>query len=62
VQRQTTGSVAAEIAEAWLMGTGLRELSDPAAGYRAVAGAEVQRFAADSFEATRRVEGIVRGA
>ncbi len=61
VERQTSGSVAAEIADAWLAGTGLEELVDPAAGYRAVSGEMVRQFAAASFDETRRVEGIVRG-
>jgi zinc protease len=62
VQRQTVGSVAAEIAEAWLMGCGLDELVEPAAGYRAVSGEAVRQLAADSLVSARRVEGIVRGA
>jgi zinc protease len=62
VQRQTVGSVAAEIAEAWLMGSGLDELVEPAAGYRAVSGEAVRQLAADSLVSARRVEGIVRGA
>jgi zinc protease len=61
VQRQAAGSVAAEIVEAWLMGNGLSDLLDPAAGYRAVTAEAVRQLAADSLVAARRVEGIVRG-
>ena len=61
VERQTTGAVAAEIAEAWLAGTGLDELADPAASYRAVSAEQVRELAAASFDPGRRVEGIVRG-
>lgn len=61
VERQTTGAVAAEIADAWLAGTGLAELADPAAGYRAVSAGMVQQLAAAAFDPAGRVEGIVRG-
>lgn len=61
VRRQTVGAVAAEIAEAWLAGTGLEELVDPAAGYRAVSGEAIRQLAAVSLVPTQRVEGIVRG-
>jgi zinc protease len=61
VQRQTAGAVAAEIAEAWLTGTGLEELRDPAAGYRAVSAEAIRQLAADFLDPGQRVEGIVRG-
>lgn len=61
VERQTSGAVAAEIADAWLAGSGLEELVDPAAGYRAVSAAQVQQFAVRCFAESARVEGIVRG-
>ena len=61
VERQTAGAVAAEIADAWLVGTGLGELADPAAGYRGVTAAAVRELAAASFDPEARAEGIVRG-
>ncbi|HEV8598627.1 MAG TPA: insulinase family protein [Gemmatimonadales bacterium] len=61
VQRQTAGAIAAEIADAWLMGTGLEELLDPAEGYRAVSGGAIQQVAAGFLDPGQRVEGIVRG-
>ncbi len=61
VSRQHGGSVAAEILDAWIAGTGLEELEDPAAQYRAVSAADVQRVAATSLDGLRRAEGIVRG-
>lgn len=61
VQRQTAAAVAAEIAEAWLIGTGLEELIESAAPYRAVGAEAVRELAATCFDSTRRSEGIVRG-
>jgi zinc protease len=61
VNRQNGSGVAGEILEAWLAGTGLAELADPAAKYRAVTAEEVQRVAAAYLTAHRRAEGVVRG-
>jgi zinc protease len=61
VSRQHGTSVAGEILEAWVAGTGLHELQDPAAAYRAVTAEDVLRVAAASLDPGRRVEGVVRG-
>ncbi len=61
VNRQSGGAVAAEILEAWVAGTGLGELQDPAAAYRAVTADDVLRVAQRSLDPARRVEGVVRG-
>jgi zinc protease len=61
VHRQSAGSVAGEILDAWLAGSGLTELADPAAGYRAVTAEAVQAVAARSLDPTRRAEAVVRG-
>jgi zinc protease len=61
VRRQHATSVAAEILEAWLVGTGLAELDDPGAAYRAVTAEQVQSLAAACLGGLRRAEGIVRG-
>jgi zinc protease len=60
VSRQSGAAVAGEILEAWLAGTGLEELADPAAKYRAVTAEDVLRVAA-SLDPARRAEGVVRG-
>ena len=62
VRRQTAGAVAAEIAEAWLLGEGLSEIADPAAGVRSVSAGEVRDLAAESLDPALRVEGVVRGS
>jgi zinc protease len=61
VQRQTAAAVAGEVVEAWLLGTGLEELADPAAGFKAVTAEAVQGLAARYLDPSLRVEGIVRG-
>ena len=62
VRRQTAGSVAGEIAEAWLLGAGLSEIADPAAGIRSVTASLVRDLAVESLDPDRRVEGVVRGS
>jgi zinc protease len=61
VSRQNGSAVAGEILEAWVAGSGLQELQDPAAAYRAVTAGDVLRVAAASLDPARRVEGVVRG-
>jgi zinc protease len=62
VSRQHGSAVAGEILDAWIAGTGLDELEDPAAQYRAVSAEDVQRVATGSFDGLRRAEGVVRGS
>lgn len=62
VQRQTTGALASELADAWLVGSGLDELADPTAGYRAVTREAVREVAARNLLAEARAEGVVRGS
>jgi zinc protease len=61
VARQTSGAIAGEIVEAWLVGTGLEELEDPAAEFRQVTVEAVRDLAATSLDPYRRAEGVVRG-
>ncbi len=61
VRRQSSGSVAAELLDAWLLGEGLGELEDPAAPYRQVTIEDVWEVARESLRPERRAEGIVRG-
>ncbi|HEX3275034.1 MAG TPA: pitrilysin family protein, partial [Gemmatimonadales bacterium] len=61
VSRQSGAAVAGEMLEAWIAGTGLGELADPAAAYRAVTAEDVLRVAAASLDPASRVEGVVRG-
>jgi zinc protease len=61
VGRQSAGVVLGEILDAWLQGTGLEELQDPAAPYRSVTPEDVLAVASRYLDPARRVEGIVRG-
>ena len=61
VSRQSGSAVAGEILEAWIAGTGLHEMEDPAARFRAVTADDVLRVAARYLDGARRVEGVVRG-
>jgi len=61
VSRQRAGSVMGEILDAWLEGTGLGELEDPAAPYLAVTAADVAEVAGRYLDPDHRAEGVVRG-
>ncbi|MBA3260463.1 MAG: insulinase family protein [Gemmatimonadales bacterium] len=61
VSRQSAGAVAGEILDAWLSGSGLHELDEPAAQFRAVTADDVLRMAAEHLVPERRAEGVVRG-
>ncbi|HEY4102159.1 MAG TPA: pitrilysin family protein [Gemmatimonadales bacterium] len=59
LSRQTASAFAGEIADAWILGEGLAELDDPAAGYRAVTVDQVHAVAQQSFDPAVRAEGVV---
>ena len=61
VQRQTASAQASEIVDAFLLGTGLDDLDDPAAVYRHVTATDLQRVAARYLDPDLRAEGLVRG-
>lgn len=62
VRRQSGAALAGEILEAWLVGTGLDELRDPTAPYRAVTAEAVMEVARRCLDRQRRAEGLVRGS
>ena len=59
MSRQTAGTFAGEIADAWLLGDGLGDLDDPAAPYRAVSAEDVHAVAASALDPAMRAEGVV---
>ncbi len=61
VSRQSATAVAGEILDAWIAGSGLAELDDPAAPFRSVTADDVMRVAAEYLDPERRSEGVVRG-
>ncbi|MGQ0642241.1 MAG: M16 family metallopeptidase [Gemmatimonadaceae bacterium] len=62
IARQSGAAVLGEIVDAWLLGEGLSELDDYERRIRAVTAADIRALAIDSFDANRRVEGVVRGS
>ena len=61
VARQTSAAVVGEVVDAWLVGTGLDELADPGAGYRAVTAAAVAEVCRRYLGRDQRALGLVRG-
>ena len=61
VQRQTGASVAGEILDAWVMGRGLADMTDPAGEYRKVTAEAILRVARRGLRPELRAEGIIRG-
>ena len=62
VRRQSGAAVAGEILDAWLVGTGLDELADPAARYQTVTAGQIEELARRWLDPERRAEGLVRGS
>ena len=62
IRRESAGNVMADIADAWLFGTSLRELDEYEHRVRAVTAQQMLELARTCFQPERRVEGIVRGA
>jgi zinc protease len=60
IRQQSGGAVLGEVVEAYLFGR-LAELEEFESKVRAVSAAQMQKVASAYFDATRRVEGIVRG-
>ncbi|MBV6522366.1 MAG: hypothetical protein MNPFHGCM_02514 [Gemmatimonadaceae bacterium] len=61
IAQQHTGTLLAEMVDAWLFGEGLDELEVYADRIRAVTPGDLLRLAREHFDPDRRVEGIVRG-
>ncbi len=59
IARQTAGSYASEIADAWLRGEGLIELDEPGRPYRAVTPDDVHAVARQSLDPAARAEGVL---
>lgn len=61
IRQERGGSVLADVVDAWLFGTSLRELDQFVANVQAVSADDILALARTYFDPTRRVEGIVRG-
>lgn len=61
ISQQGGAVLLAEMVDAWLLGEGLEELGEFESRVSRVTAADIQAFAAASFDPGRRVEGVVRG-
>jgi zinc protease len=60
IRRESAASVMGDIADAWLFGSSLSELTEYESRVRAVSAAQMLQLARAYFDPDRRVEGIVR--
>jgi zinc protease len=61
IARQGAAVLLADMADAWLVGTGLEELEGYDEAVAAVTPDAIMAWARESLDPSRRVEGIVRG-
>ena len=62
IRRESASAVMGDIADAWLFGTSLGELTEYESGVRGVTAQSMLELARRYFDPERRVEGIVRGS
>ncbi len=61
IRRESAGAMMNDIADAWLFGRSLSELTDYEQRVRSVSAAQMLQLARAYFDSERRVEGVVRG-
>jgi zinc protease len=61
IRRESAAAVMGDIADAWLFGRSLGELTEYEERVKAVSAGEMLQLARAHFDAERRVEGVVRG-
>jgi zinc protease len=61
IRRESAAAVMGDIADAWLFGRSLSELTEYENRVRAVSAAQMMELARRHFDPDRRVEGVVRG-
>ena len=61
IRREAAANVMADLADAWLYGESLDEIDEYEARIRAVTADHILAVAKSSFDANRRVEGVIRG-
>lgn len=61
IRRESAAAVMGDIADAWLFGRSLSELTEYESRVRAVSSEQMLRLAREYFDPERRVEGVVRG-
>ena len=61
IRQESGGAVLGEMLDAWMFGSGLRELALYESSIEAVTADDILAVAREFFDPNRRVEGIVRG-
>ena len=61
IRRESAAAVMGDIADAWLFGRSLAELTEYEERVRGVSAAQMLQLARAYFDPDRRVEGVVRG-
>ncbi len=61
IRQESGGAILGDMIDAWLFGSGLRELVEFESKVSAVSAGSIQSLAREFFDTSRRVEGIVRG-
>ena len=61
IRQESGAAVLGELVDAWLYGSGLRELDEHDGRIRAVTATQIREVARRYFVEERRVEGVVRG-
>jgi zinc protease len=61
IRQESGGAVLGDMIDAWMLGSGLRELDEHDSMISAVTADDVLRVAKEYFDPSRRAEGIVRG-
>ncbi|HUQ19884.1 MAG TPA: pitrilysin family protein [Gemmatimonadaceae bacterium] len=61
IRQESGGAVLGDMIDAWMLGSGLRELEEHDALIESVSADDVLRVAREHFDPSRRAEGVVRG-
>jgi zinc protease len=62
IRREAASGIMGDLADAWMYGDSMDEIARYDERINAVTAADIQAVARDSFDPTRRVEGVIRGA
>ena len=61
IRQESGAAILGDMLDAWMFGSGLKELAELESKIASVSADDVQRLALEFFDVSRRVEGIIRG-